>query len=70
MSLTAYHTGKTEGACQWCGLHHGAQCPSVKAIEYYPDGKIKRVEFRGESDYSPSRWTVPYPVPEGYPKIT
>lgn len=32
--------------CYWCGLIHGPKCPSVKAVEYYPDGvTVKRVEF-------------------------
>jgi hypothetical protein len=32
-------------ACGWCGLIHGGTCPRVKAIEYHPNGQIKRVEF-------------------------
>lgn len=24
---------------------HGPKCPSVKALEYHPDGTVKRVEF-------------------------
>jgi hypothetical protein len=31
--------------CGWCGIIHGPRCPSVQAIEYHPDGTIKRVEF-------------------------
>lgn len=31
--------------CRWCGFMHTGQCPCVKAIEYYPDGVVKRVEF-------------------------
>jgi hypothetical protein len=30
--------------CPHCGGHHGPPCP-VKAIEYFPDGNIKRIEF-------------------------
>jgi len=26
-------------------MWHGPTCPRVKAIEYYPDGSVKRVEF-------------------------
>ena len=37
--------------CRWCGLIHGPRCPSVKAIEYFPDGTVKRVEFMTPSDY-------------------
>ena len=34
--------------CRYCGLIHTDPgiCPRVKAIEYHPDGTIKRVEFR------------------------
>ena len=32
-------------ACPYCGMRHGPRCPSVEAIEYYPDGTVKRVEF-------------------------
>lgn len=32
--------------CPICGMWHGPICPSVKAIEYYPDGSIKRIEYR------------------------
>lgn len=31
--------------CGWCGIIHGPMCPRVKAIECYPDGTVKRVEF-------------------------
>jgi hypothetical protein len=39
------------GACPWCSgwyqqvYHGGGPCPRVKAIEYYPDGLVRRVEF-------------------------
>jgi hypothetical protein len=31
--------------CGYCGMLHGSRCPSIQAIEYYPDGTVKRVEF-------------------------
>lgn len=31
--------------CKICGEHHRGRCPSVKAITYYPDGTIQRVEY-------------------------
>ena len=36
--------------CPWCSgfgvqVHHTGVCPRVRAIEYYPDGTVKRVEF-------------------------
>ena len=33
-------------ACQWCGcIHQNTLCPRVRAIDHYPDGTVKRVEF-------------------------
>ena len=34
-------------SCQWCGCYHDAVCPRATAIEYYPNGMLKRVEFGG-----------------------
>lgn len=36
--------------CQYCSdgltnVYHSGKCPNVKAIEYYQNGAIKRVEF-------------------------
>jgi hypothetical protein len=31
--------------CGWCGMIHGPMCPRIQAIEYYPNGTVKRVEF-------------------------
>ena len=32
--------------CRWCGTYHPhCPCPHVNAIEYHPDGSVKRVEF-------------------------
>ena len=39
--------------CAYCGMIHTGVCPRVKAIEYYPDGIVKRVEFV-DSESSPS----------------
>lgn len=46
-----------QGACPYCstdyGLiyHSGGLCPKIKAIEYRPNGSIKRVEFFAPGDY-------------------
>lgn len=39
--------------CPYCGVHHTAKCSLVKAMEYHPDGSLKRVEF-----YEPTRSPV------------
>lgn len=31
--------------CQYCGLIHETKCSLISAIEYHPDGTVKRVEF-------------------------
>lgn len=37
--------------CQWCNQAHSGVCPHVAAIEYFPNGKIRRVEFRRMADH-------------------
>jgi len=41
--------------CPYCSdnnntVYHSGQCPRIKAIEYYPDGSIKRIEFVTQSN--------------------
>lgn len=36
--------------CHHCGSFHQGGCPRVKAIEYYPDGTVRRVEYRVVED--------------------
>lgn len=43
------------GACPYCstphsGVIHGGPCPRVKAIEYHPNGSVKRVELWGQPE--------------------
>jgi hypothetical protein len=54
---SGYTTALTSYAsCRWCGIvsgsvaHNIEACPSVKAIEYHPDGTIARVEKFGPAD--------------------
>lgn len=45
---------KDQEPCPWCNmLHKNQRCSQVKAIEYFEDGKIKRVEFMTALDYYP-----------------
>lgn len=32
-------------SCGHCGGYHTGSCPRVKAIEYYANGTVKRVEY-------------------------
>jgi len=49
--------------CQWCGLIHTSPgvCPMVKALEYYPDGTLKRVELKTGADYPQVAPNYPWP---------
>jgi hypothetical protein len=51
MSTTS--NAAVSAACRYCGNHHGPRCPDVKAIEYHPDGTVKRVEYITAADYAP-----------------
>lgn len=45
--------------CQHCGMIHEATCPRIRAIEYHPDGSVKRVEFHGPIPLAPAQpWSV------------
>lgn len=35
--------------CPYCGDYHKGVCPKVSRIDYFPDGTVKSVEFRGPS---------------------
>lgn len=43
--------------CEHCGAYHTGRCHRIKAIEYYQNGSMKRVEYHDM--YAPS----PLPVP-------
>lgn len=31
--------------CPFCQQYHTANCPKVKALEYWPNGTLKRIEY-------------------------
>jgi hypothetical protein len=46
--------------CQYCGsFPHQGVCPTVKAIEYHPNGMTKRVEFKTANDYPQQTLCLP-----------
>lgn len=67
MSQSAYATGPDK--CQYCGLTHGAKCPTVKAYEYHANGTLKRVEFFGPGDYAPPVIYGPNGTYPGWPYV-
>ncbi len=44
-----------DDACPHCGKWHigTGPCPRIRAIEYHPNGIIKRVEYVGDAPYEP-----------------
>lgn len=32
-------------SCEHCGGWHSGQCPRVKAVEYWPNGTVKKIEY-------------------------
>lgn len=47
----AMQTQKLNAPCGHCGMYHNAVCPRVKAIEYHPDGNVKRVEYHAQQPF-------------------
>ena len=46
----SYGTGFNKfNYCDHCGCYHQGICSRIKAIEYYPNGMIKRVEYHSSS---------------------
>lgn len=46
-------------SCPHCGVGHVGTCPRIKAIEYYENGTVRRIEFHESSQ--PTKLTVtPY----------
>ena len=53
--------------CGWCSsetskVYHTGYCPQVKAIEYYPDGSVKRVEFHSHQSTITMDPRVPFTI--------
>jgi hypothetical protein len=46
--------------CPWCKMIHDTKCPLVKALEFHPDGSLKRVEFKSAGDFA---------APIAYPSV-
>ena len=54
-------------------IHTGRTCPTVKAIEFFADGTVKRVEFKTAADYAlplPINPANPSPTPHTFPFLT
>jgi hypothetical protein len=53
--------------CKYCGESHGIRCPSIAAIEYHPDGTMRRIEFVQPQMWSPPAFPMPVPNPTVWP---
>ncbi len=51
--------------CPHCGMGHTGTCPRVKAIDYYENGTVKRVEYHQEYYSRPITYEVPAPQGNG-----
>lgn len=40
--------------CKHCGTIHGPLCPFIKAVEYYENGTVKRVEYHNRPPLNPN----------------
>jgi hypothetical protein len=45
--------------CAHCGNIHQGNCPRIKAIEYFADGAVKRVEYHAPAPITPSAVAAP-----------
>ena len=34
--------------CKICGERHVGRCMQIRSIEYYPNGMIKKIEYKNE----------------------
>lgn len=50
--------------CQHCGTGHTGPCMRIKAIEYHPDGTVKRIEY-----HAPQPVLMPMPPRVELPKF-
>lgn len=46
MTATTKTAVETTRRCPYCATGHEGACPKVKAIEYHPNGTVRRVEFK------------------------
>ena len=57
-------TSQAPTYCPYCSnppnylAYHSGACPKVKSIEYYPDGTVKKIEFK---DSNLAKELVDYP---------
>jgi hypothetical protein len=53
--------------CPHCGMIHQMTCPRIRAIDYYQDGSVKRIEFHPPAPAISFSEPVPIPmmIPNG-----
>lgn len=54
--MSANATSFPDGSCPYCGGwgHNTFRCPRVAAVEYHPNGTLKRIELHPLSAVPPS----------------
>ena len=51
IDLSKTTAGINPEPCPWCSkglgpVYHSGKCPKVKSVEYYPNGSVKKIEFK------------------------
>jgi hypothetical protein len=54
---TTTTTAMTLPPCAYCNGYHSGTCPRIEAIEYHPNGTVKRIEFK--DPYMPAQSRCP-----------
>lgn len=53
--MSSTWTVVSDNGCPYCNngifaVYHRGICPKVKSIEYFPDGRTKKVEFKDDKE--------------------
>lgn len=51
--------------CPHCGMIHQTTCPRIRAIDYNPDGSVKRIEFHAPMPLSVPPQPLPITILDG-----
>lgn len=60
-------SGYAGKSCPHCGQYHTAICPRIRALDFFADGTVKRVEYWPPPPIPSqvtAQWTVPGPAQE------
>lgn len=59
MTMTATNSFGQLQQCGHCGMYHtDTVCPKIKSIEYFDNGRVKKVEYKDESISPMETWKL------------